>query len=266
VGYVLITNDDGIDSPALLPLAAAVRRLAPVRIVVPREEKSWISKAITRFDEIRVERLERDGVEIFAVDGFPADCTNLGVHSLFDAPPDLVVAGINIGLNSGLGFFLSSGTVGAALEAWIAGVPSLALSVGIQGQDRSWKERALRGEIEDLWTRAAALGADLVRMLRDRALPAGVDLLNVNFPVGSGPDTPRVVTRIAAVGYDRLFRDKGDGVFVHDYGGALTRTDDLEGTDVGAVSAGWVSITPVRLAHTAVIDDDARCWLEGRPR
>jgi 5'-nucleotidase len=76
---------------------------------------------------------------VFAVGGFPADCTNLGVHSLFDTPPELVVSGVNIGLNVGLGFFLSSGTVGAAMEGWIAGIPAIALSVGRVGEDRAWK-------------------------------------------------------------------------------------------------------------------------------
>src|SRR5262245_12591008 len=115
VSYILVTNDDGVDSPALLPLARELAKLAPIRVVVPAGERSWIGKAISRWDELRVSRSDRDGIEVFAVGGFPADCTNLGVHSLFDSPPELVVSGVNIGLNVGLGFFLSSGTVGAAM-------------------------------------------------------------------------------------------------------------------------------------------------------
>jgi 5'-nucleotidase len=262
VGYVLVTNDDGIDSPALVPLIRALEPLAQVRAVVPSSERSWISKAISRWDEIRVERVERQGVEIYTLDGSPADCTNLGVHSLFEEPPDMVVSGINIGLNSGLGFFLSSGTVGAATEGWIAGLPALAFSVGAAGIDRDWKARAAAGGNEELWRRAAALSADVVRDVRELGFPAGVDLLNVNFPVDAGIDTRRVVTHIANVGYGALFRRASGDVFVHDYAGVLRVGESLDGSDIGVVREGWVSITPIRLAHTAELGDPVRRRLE----
>ena len=125
---ILVTNDDGIDSPALVPLLRALSDVRPVRAVVPDRERSWIGKAITGFDEIRVSKIERGGFEIHVAGGFPADCTQLGVHSLFGEKPDMVVSGVNIGLNNGLAFFLSSGTVGAAAEGWIAGIPAIAFS------------------------------------------------------------------------------------------------------------------------------------------
>ena len=139
---ILVTNDDGIDSPALLPLVQALGALGRVRVVVPNGERSWIGKAITRWNELCAREVERDGISIWTVDGYPADCANLGIHSLYEDRPDWVVSGVNIGLNTGLGFFLSSGTVGAAMEGWIAGIPSLAFSVGIQDSDRSWKPQA----------------------------------------------------------------------------------------------------------------------------
>ena len=160
MSYILVTNDDGIDSPALLPLVRELAALARVRVVVPDTERSWIGKAISRWDELRVARLEREGIEIHAVGGFPADCTNLGVHSLFDGPPELVVSGVNIGLNTGLGFFLSSGTVGAAMEGWIAGIPAIALSVGRPGDDRAWKRDAVGDPV------APRLGARRARRRR----------------------------------------------------------------------------------------------------
>jgi 5'-nucleotidase len=250
MGWLLVTNDDGVDSPALLPLVRALCELARVRVVVPASERSWIGKAISRWEELRVERRECEGIELYAVAGFPADCTNLAVHSLFDEPPELVISGINIGLNVGLGFFLSSGTVGAAMEGWIAGVPSIAFSMGVPDNDRAWKQRAQTdGRI---WNDAAQLCAELVRALRAEGYPDGVDLLSVNFPVGATVDTPRALTELAAVGYDRLFRGNGDGRFVHDFSGALRNESAASArSDVSAVRAGMVSITPVRLAHTA---------------
>ncbi len=265
MGYILVTNDDGVDSPALLPLVRAVGRIAPVRVVCPTRERSWIGKAITRWEEIAVESVEREGIEITAVDGFPADCTNLAVHSLFPDPPELVVAGVNIGLNTGLGFFLSSGTVGAAMEAWIAGLPALAFSVGRPGRDREWKQAWAQTEGQDLWKRAAEISADIVRRVLDAGFPSGVDLINVNFPLDANLETRRAVTRLARIGYDRLFRRKGEGVFVHDFAGAIQPDGALDGTDVSAVMNGWVSITPVSLAHTAELSPELREALRAGP-
>ena len=254
MGYILLTNDDGLDSPALLPFAHALSKLATVRTVVPDRERSWISKAISRWDEIRVREVVREGVEMVAVAGFPADCTNLGVHSLFDSPPDMLVSGVNIGLNTGLGFFLSSGTVGAAMEGWIAGLPALAFSVGIPDEDREWKARIKQGEFADLWPRAAALSAEIVGSVREGGFPPGVDLFNVNFPIAADLHTPRVVTRLADVGYERLFRRKENGVYVHDASGQIRESGDLNGTDISALRNDRVSITPVLLAHAARLD------------
>ena len=102
MGYVLLTNDDGVDSPALLPFARAIDEIAPLKVVVPSEERSWIGKAITRFDEVRVERTVREGVEIYVADGYPADCTQLRVHSLFGAKPDMVLSGMTMTLSRNL--------------------------------------------------------------------------------------------------------------------------------------------------------------------
>ena len=101
-----------------------------------------------------------------------------------------------------------------------------------------------------LWARAAELSADIVRVVREFGYPRDVDLLNVNFPVEADLHTRRVVTDLAVVGYDRLFRCREDGVFVHDLAGKLRERAPLEGTDVAELRRGHVSITPVRLAHT----------------
>ncbi len=234
-----------------------------MRVVVPDGERSWIGKAISRWDELRVARIERGGVEIFAVKGFPADCTNLGVHSLFDEPPELVVSGVNIGLNVGLGFFLSSGTVGAAMEGWIAGIPAIALSIGRPGEDRAWKRDVVGDPDHPVWLRAARVGADVVACVREAGYPEGVDLLSVNYPFDADVETPRVVTELAAVGYDRLFRRKAEDLYVHDFDGALRDSDAVGAlTDLSVVRSGRVSITPVRLAHTADVAASLRSRLE----
>ena len=262
MGYILITNDDGLDSPALRPLIRAVRKLAPVRVVVPEGERSWIGKAITRFSPLRARPLTEGDLEIVAVDGHPADCTNLGVHSLFEEPPEMVVSGVNLGLNTGLGFFLSSGTVGAAMEGWIAGIPALAFSVGVQGSDREWKRDANEPSFAPVWDRAAAISAAVLADVRAAGFPENVDLLSVNFPVEADLDSPRSLTTLARVGYGSLFRSDGDGQFVHDFGGTLRGATPSAGSDVEAVRGGRVSITPVRLTQKAAVADAFRKRVE----
>jgi 5'-nucleotidase len=256
MGYLLVTNDDGVDSPALLPLVHALGEIADVKVVVPDRERSWIGKAITRFGEIRVTRIVREGVEMAVADGFPADCTQLGVHSLFGERPDMVVSGINIGLNDSLAFFLSSGTAGAAAEGWIAGIPAVALSTGVTSDHRGWAKKVWTGEERDLWPRAASVGADIVEGLRRDGYPTGVDLLNVNFGTDATVDTPRVFTDLAKIGYDKIFREVEPGVFIHDFSTGLRVEGDLAGTDVEAIKNGLVSITPVRLAHGVKLTTD----------
>jgi 5'-nucleotidase len=263
VSYILVTNDDGVDSPALLPLIHELSALGPIRVAVPAKERSWIGKAISRWDELAVTKLVRDGIEILAVDGYPADCTNLAVHSLFGEKPELVVSGVNIGLNIGLGFFLSSGTIGAAMEGWIAGIPAIALSVGRVGEDRHWKKDAVANPSHPVWKRAARVGADVVRTVRDCGFPDGVDLISVNYPSDAELDTPRLLTDLAVVGYDRLFRREREGVYVHDFDGALRDVESVPAeSDIAVVRSGRVSITPIRLAHTAPVSKSLRARLE----
>lgn len=258
VSYFLLTNDDGIDSPALIPFYRALSEIRPVRVVVPDRERSWIGKAITRFDEIRVTRIVKEGVEIAVADGYPADCAQLGIHSLFGERPEMVVSGINVGLNNGLGFFLSSGTVGAAAEGWISGIPAIAFSTGDVQDHRSWAELAWSAESGSLWERAAGLSIDVLQTVLAAGYPGGVDLLNVNFPADATAASPRRVTDIAKVGYDNIFREASPGRFIHDFSTGLRIDNDLAGTDVEALNDGAVSITPVRLAHGAPVGDAFR--------
>ena len=248
--WILVTNDDGCEVPSLPPLARAIAALGPVRVVVPAGERSWVGKAITRFETLRVQVVERDGVEVHAVSGYPADCVQLGMHALFDEPPRLVVSGINAGYNHGSAYIQSSGTVGAALEASIGGVDALALST--QSRTRAWNEWrpwSLRPESTPMWKRLAGLAAALAAPLW-AAGPQGV-LLNVNLPDDADESTLRRLTRVAEVGYDRLFSRVADGEYRHDYRGYLNHFSPPEGTDVQASSEGLVAITPLRGIHTA---------------
>ena len=260
---ILVTNDDGIDAPALVPLARAMGSLGEVTVDVPDRERSWVGKAITRFEPVGVRELERGGMRMFAVTGYPADAVQLGIHAFTQPIPDLVVSGINLGYNHGAGFLMSSGTVGAAVEAWISGVPAVAVSTGTMTDWHTWRELAGAPDAEVTWERLAALTVDLVIVVRDSGLAALADVVSINLPFDATPETPRRVTTIARVGYDRLFAYRGEGVYVHEYGGGMTQIEAVDGSDVDAAHEGVVSITPIRLPAAAAIPDEVRARIEG---
>jgi 5'-nucleotidase len=263
LSFILVTNDDGYSSPSLVPLVRALGVLGRVRAVVPDRERSWIAKAITRWEDVRVERADREGCEIWRTSGCPADCTQLGVHALFGERPAVVVSGINLGFNHGLAFFMSSGTVGGATEGWIAGLPAIALSAGVLEGHDAWAEHARGADAEIAWERGAALSARIVGVVLGRGMPRGADLLNVNFAFGAGPETPREITELGRVGYDRVFYERAPGVYFHEFGGIVRRTEgSLRSADVVAAKRGVVSITPVQLAHSVALADDERKALE----
>jgi len=125
---ILLTNDDSHESPLLSFIIEKLQTLGELFIVVPKQEQSWKGKSITCYGTLHLGELELHGHKAFWFDGTPADCVNLGIYNLCDGKPDLLVSGINVGLNAGLSFAYSSGTLGACFEANIAGVPAVALS------------------------------------------------------------------------------------------------------------------------------------------
>jgi len=255
--WILVTNDDGVDAPGLPALARAIAGLAPVRVVAPDRERSWVGKAITRFEPVTVKVVERDGVQMHAASGYPADCAQLGIHTLFEEPPRLVVSGINVGFNHGSAYLQSSGTIGAALEASISGIDALAFSTqSINRAWRDWRPWAMSPDSIEMWERLSTVAAAMTAPVL-AAAPQGV-LLSVNMPDTADPGTPRRLTSVASVGYDRLFRRAGHGVFVHDYRGYLNHFSSLAGTDVQAAAEGLVSVTSLHPAHSVDLPEVLR--------
>ncbi len=258
-----MTNDDGPDSPALVPFARALARVCgEVRVVIPDRERSWVGKAITRFEPVAVRVEAREGLELHVCTGYPADAVQLAVDGLFDDPPRLVVSGINLGYNHGAGLIMSSGTVGAATEGWVSGIGAVAVSTGTVGDWTSWKAEAHAPETRPRWERLAALAARLVGDLVEAGATELADVVNVNIPFEADDTTPRRITRPARTGYDRLFRPVGDGVFVHDFGGGLREFAALEGTDVEAAHRGWISITALQMPQAVDVPIEIRRRIE----
>ena len=139
--HILLTNDDSHDSPLFLLAIEILKGLGDVTIVVPAQEQSWQGKSMTRYGGVAVSDIELAGTPAYAVTGTPADCVNIGLYNLLSTVPDIVVSGVNLGFNTGLGFLMASGTVGACFEANIAGLPGLALSQEITLEDhRRWDQ------------------------------------------------------------------------------------------------------------------------------
>lgn len=260
---ILITNDDGIDSPILLPLARALQRVGTVRTVVPDRERSWIAKAITRFDRLEARAAESHGLDVRTVSGTPADCVNLALFDLFPDHTDLVVSGINLGLNFGSAFLWSSGTVAAAIEARLAGVPAIAFSMALphDAYGLSGDERAAR--LGDLPARAVAVAADITETIMRHPWPGGVDLFSVNMPATVQSHTPRRVTSIARTTYGALFRADGSNGYRHNIR-KYEVTEAAPGSDIEVFNAGEVSIAPIRLDVNADVPEVLRTALERR--
>ncbi|HVO27069.1 MAG TPA: 5'/3'-nucleotidase SurE [Candidatus Margulisiibacteriota bacterium] len=262
---ILLTNDDGIDSPLLVPLVRALQRLGTVRVVVPAAERSWVGKAITRFDVLQAQPTQRDGFSMFAVSGTPADCVSLGVHTLFPDPPDVVVSGINLGLNFGLAFLLSSGTVGGALEAWIAGIPAIAFSMAIPNDAYGLTGAQRIAALGHRPAMAAAVAADIVEALLEAGFPDEIDCFSVNMPAEVTRDTPRVIARVTRARYGPLFVPGPEGGYLHRFQ-SLTALEAPDDGDMQVLARGATAITPLRLDVSASLSNPLRAALERAPQ
>jgi 5'-nucleotidase len=261
--WVLLTNDDGVDSPALPPLLRELSAIARVRAVVPAAECSWAGKVMSRFAVL--DAVPRgDGAQVYSVNGYPADCANLGIHSLFDTPPGLVVSGVNLGTNAGLAFLLSSGTVAAAVEAALAGVPAAAFSAQLDADDfgRWRRERRLGAGARAQLETSAVISRQIVAELLRGGLPGDASLLTVNLPVGVRLDSPRRLARLTVTDYGPFFARDGQGRFAHHYSGLRTRAPAPDG-DLAVLARGEVALTPIRLSLDAAVCAADRSRFEG---
>ena len=261
---LLITNDDGIDAPALVPLAQALSRIGEVTVAAPRGERSWIGKAISKIGTVKADAVERGGLDMWSIDGFPADCVQIGSLGILDTPPDLVVSGINIGSNKGSAFASGSGTLGAAVEASNMGLGGIAFSAMSVGDWHEWVDWVYTAEAVEMWTRLADIAADIVATVLETGIPADVDVLSVNMPADATLDTPRKVTTLGRTRYGSLFAGKEGGEYSHSFDGILHTEGDLHGSDLQVLDEGLVSITPIRYASTAPLTEAMRQSWETR--
>src|ERR1019366_8403899 len=230
---ILVTNDDGIYSEGLRTLADACRRIDGVEVLVvaPDREQSAASHALTLNRPLRLLKLRESE---YIIDGTPADCVNLAILKLMrDDRPDLVVSGINFGPNLG-DDVTYSGTISAAFEGALLGIPSIAFST-LVGEGFSFERCGVVAETLIRWA---------LESQRDPHI-----ILNVNFPVAfTGVRVARLGTRIYSEGI--IERKDPRGRTYYWIGGGEPTWHPAEGTDFEAVESGFIAITPLHLDLT----------------
>jgi 5'-nucleotidase len=244
---VLLTNDDGIQADGLQALRYALGGVDGIElhVIAPDSNRSATARSITTRSPLTVEEIRfDDGASGFATDGTPVDCVRFADLGLIGERPDLIVSGINHGSNLG-DDITYSGTVAAAFEGIVLGVPAMAIS-----QQSEAREMGFRFGRQFDFATAAALGAAIVRRIADEGLPPGT-LLNVNCP--AGPPQGIEVTRLGKRLYDdelKLVEEAGDGRRRFEIYGFEPSFEDEPGTDLAAIARGRVSLTPVHFDLT----------------
>lgn len=228
---IVATNDDGIEAPGLWAMVRELREVAEVRVVAPRQEKSGAGTSISLRRSIHVEWVPSSVSEVdsYAVEGTPGDTVIIATRRLFPGDTDLVVSGINRGLNIGSDVYVS-GTVGAAMQAYLHGIAAIAISVD--------------GYQDVNFSVAARLAAVLAKKFRDRILPERI-LLNANLPNVSLADIGGIeITSLSKRTYcDTVLPDETGG----DSSYRIVHCEDFGvgevGTDLWALQIGRISLT-----------------------
>ncbi|MDP2167339.1 MAG: 5'/3'-nucleotidase SurE [Thermodesulfovibrionales bacterium] len=233
---ILVTNDDGVHSPGLIALLKAMKEVGDAYVVAPDRERSAASHSLTLHRPLKPEELRE---RVWAVNGTPTDCVAIGVEKILREKPDIIVSGVNKGANLG-DDITYSGTVAAAMEGTILGIPSIAVST------------VLDGRLPIHFETAARFAAEAARYILDKALPYDT-LLNINVPNRAGKDImgmkfTRQGKRVYSGSIQETFSPAGEKHYW--IGGGRPFWEHGEDTDMTAVIEGYISVTPVHLDLT----------------
>ena len=231
---ILLSNDDGYFAPGILSLAETLAPLGAVTIVAPERDRSGSSNSLTLDRPLTVRQAHG---QTYFVNGTPTDCVHLAVTGMLEQLPDIVISGINHGANMG-DDTIYSGTVAAATEGFLLGIPSIAISLVVEGRDH--------------FSTAGRVAAELVSRFRERILEQPV-LLNVNVPDVEyeklrGFRVTRLGRRHKAEPVVKTSTPRGDTVYW--IGAAGGAQDAGDGTDFHAIASRFVSITPLQVDLT----------------
>jgi len=234
---ILLSNDDGINSPGLAALVEKLSPLGSVTVAASRDDRSGASHGITSNAPIKLKQSDRNGVKWYAIDALPATCVRLAIESLLPANPDIVVAGINNGDATGVVSFYSA-TVACAREAAITGLPAIAVNLE-------------KSEVMD-YEGAAAFIAALVQEIKDKRLPPGI-YLNINIPaLPRGQLRGVLITKQDLRSTRQYYEKRVDPAGEVSYWPSYKHLEpDKKKTDIWALKNGYISITPFQIDQTA---------------
>ncbi len=231
---ILVTNDDGVRAPGILALAQALTVVGEVTIVAPAENQSGKGHSLSITDPVYVDPVAlAGGLEALAATATPASCVKLAILALLKEKPQLVVSGINRGYNLGMTAYVS-GTVGAAREAALQGIPAIASSMDIAND---WND----------YSEAAKYTVEVAAMVKRQGLPPG-GFLNVNVPSGA-PKGLRLATQSRLMGDETWAEHKnprGRRYFWNDFRDSRR---DVAGTDVTLAAGGYVTVVPLTVGE-----------------
>ena len=262
---ILLTNDDGIQSPGLWAAAETLSALGYVTIAAPRRQYSGAGRSIPIESDGRIEqqtlRIGSQEWPAYAIGGSPAQSVMHGVLEILPHKPDLVVSGINYGENIGNSIMIS-GTVGAAMEGASLGIPSLAVSLQLKGTDYLAYDKQVE------FSAAGYFTAYFARLLLAHQMPADVDFLKVDVPADATPQTDWVVTRVSRSRYfmptasrnGALHEDGAIGFYIEADPEVLEKDSDV----FALAHERKVSVTPLSIDNTSRVDlSDLQCRLKG---
>jgi 5'-nucleotidase len=239
---ILVTNDDGYRSAGIVALSSALAELGDVTVVAPEDDRSGIGHALSIKHPVRISPVRDRSVPTYRASGTPADCVVIGAFDLCGGRPALVVSGINRGANLGDDVNYS-GTVAAAIEGVIIGIPSIAVSLAARWPDFDAAHH---------WETAAGVAVDVAREVLADGLPR-LDLLNLNVP--NLPASELLGVRWVRQGR-KGYRDRLDprtdprGRRYYWIWGSFDASQIEEGTDLAAVRDGYASVTPITIDRT----------------
>ncbi|MEB3757467.1 MAG: 5'/3'-nucleotidase SurE [Desulfurococcales archaeon] len=234
---ILVSNDDGIYSPGLKVLYESVYDLGKTYVIAPETPKSSSGLGLTLHKPLRLQEMHLWGTKIYAINGTPSDVIHLASNVLTDKI-DLVVSGVNVGDNTSVQVILSSGTVGVAAQAGLLGIPSIAFSAAIEGQE------AFEDDIYVSFLRKTI--REFVWYVARKGLPRGVDVLNVNFPRDLGLETDIKLARPARLRFLEYMEERVDPRGKKYYWLYGKPVEPEEGTDVYVViKEGNIAVTPI---------------------
>ena len=238
---ILVTNDDGINAPGIRALIAVMAEIGDVVVVAPDSPQSAMGHAITINNTLHINKISKEGAAIteYSCSGTPVDCVKIAVNEIMKRKPDLCVSGINHGSNSSINV-IYSGTMSAAVEAGIEGIPAIGFSL----LDYNWN-----ANFEEIKSFVKKIATEVL----SNKLPEGV-ILNVNFPILSAEEIKGVkICRQAKALWEERF-DKRQTPMGKDYywlTGTIVNLDKGEDTDEWALAHGYISIVPVQFDLTA---------------